>query len=344
MARWIDPHGREDSLAFTSKDAAQAHVSRMELAVRDGSYIDPTHGRRTFRDYAEGWRTDQLHHRDGTVEQAESRLRLHAYPAIGGMALSAIKRGDIQRLVNDAAERLAPATVEVVYGYVATIFKSAVLDRALDRTPCIGINLPEVVLRRVTPLLVPQVSKIRLAVPDRYQAAVTVAAASGLRQGELFGLTVDRLEGSCDNVVLVVDRQRGRRAGTWAPPKTDAGFRRVPIGLLASRALWRHLAVYGEGIRGYVFSTPRRTVVTRQTAGDVWRAAVDGMGLGDRSGWHDLRHFHASLLIADGRSVPAVAERLGHKDQAETLATYSHLWPADVDRSAAAVDAALAGL
>jgi integrase len=93
-----------------------------------------------------------------------------------------------------------------------------------------------------------------------------------------------------------------------------------------------------------VFSTPRRTEVTASTAGDLWRAAVDGMGLPDRSGWHDLRHFHASLLIADGRSVPAVAERLGHKDQAETLATYSHLWPADADRSAAAVDAALSEL
>jgi integrase len=145
-------------------------------------------------------------------------------------------------------------------------------------------------------------------------------------------------------VVLVVERQRGRKAGTWAPPKTKAGDRRVPIGLLASRALWRHLSTYREGIRGHVFSTPRRTEVSRSTASDLWRAAVEGMGLGDRSGWHDLRHFHASLLIADGRSVPAVAKRLGHKDQAETLATYSHLWPPDEDRSEAAVDAALSDL
>src|SRR5437879_13071484 len=80
LAVWFDPQGREDSQVFAAKDAAQAHVSRMELAVRDGSYIDPAHGRSTFREYAEGWRADQLHHRGGTVEQAESRLRLHAYP------------------------------------------------------------------------------------------------------------------------------------------------------------------------------------------------------------------------------------------------------------------------
>ena len=93
-----------------------------------------------------------------------------------------------------------------------------------------------------------------------------------------------------------------------------------------------------------MFSTPRRTQVTRQTAGDLWRDAVEGMGLRERSGRHELRHFHASLLIADGRSVPSVAERLGHVDQAETLATYSHLWPADEDRAAAAVDAMLKDL
>jgi integrase len=62
------------------------------------------------------------------------------------------------------------------------------------------------------------------------------------------------------------------------------------------------------------------------------------MGLGQRSGWHDLRHHHASLLIAAGCSPRAVAERLGHADPSETLRTYSHLWPSDEARMLAAVE------
>lgn len=341
LARWIDPTGREDSQAFTSKDAALAHVARMEVAVRDGSYIDPDRGRRTFEDYAREWLKNQLQHRASSAEQAESRLRLYAFPEIGGMPIGAVRRADIQRLVNRAAEFQAPSTVEVTYGYVATVFRSAVLDRVLAHSPCVKINLPAVQRVRVVPLVVPQVGGIHAAMPARYRAAVILAAASGLRQGELFGLSVDRLEGPRDGVTLVVDRQRGRRLGSWDPLKSDASERRVAIGEVASRVLWEHLDTHGAGVRGHVFSTSSGTEVMRPRAGDLWRSAIAGMGLKERSGWHELRHHHASLLIAAGLSVPAVADRLGHADQGETLRTYSHLWPPDEDRAVAAVDAAL---
>lgn len=55
----------------------------------------------------------------------------------------------------------------------------------------------------------------------------------------------------------------------------------------------------------------------------------------------ELRHFYASLLIRYGESVKVVQERLGHASAAETLDTYSHLWPDSEDRTRAAVDAVL---
>lgn len=344
QARWIDPSGDEPTKTFRTKDAAEDYVLEMENSVRSGSYIDPRHGQQTFREYAEKWRANQIHHRESTTKLADSSLRLHAYPVIGDKSMAAIRRADVQAVVNRAQANLAPTTVEVMYGFVASVFKSAVLDRVVNTTPCVEINLPQVVQKKVVPLVIPQVSQLRSQIPDRFRAAVTVAAASGLRQGELFGLTVDRLEGPCDNVVLVVDRQRGPRAGTWAPLKTEASDRRVALGLLASRALWRHLSQYREGKYGHVFSTHRRSEISRSTAGDLWALASEGMGLPERSGWHDLRHHHASLLIARGLSVAAVADRLGHKNQAETFATYSHLWPPDEERAIAAVDEALARL
>lgn len=341
QARWTDPLGNEPTRLFVSQDAALKHVSKMEVDVGSGTYIDPKGGRVTFQSYAEEWLSNQLHHRESTREQAESRLRLWAYPVIGDKPIGAVDRRLVQELVKRASASLAPSTVEVAYAYVASVFKSAVKDKLIVASPCVDINLPEIKKRKVTPLLTEQVSKIALAVPDRYRAAVLVAAASGLRQGELFGLTVDRITGPCDNVTLVIDRQRGYRSTEWGPPKTDAGDREVEIGLLASRALWHHLVTYGEGIQGHVFSNPRRTAVGKVTAGDVWRAATSGMELWPRSGWHDLRHYFASLLIFAGLSVADVADILGHQDQKETLETYSHLWPGARSRAAGAVDRAL---
>lgn len=56
-----------------------------------------------------------------------------------------------------------------------------------------------------------------------------------------------------------------------------------------------------------------------------------------------LRHHHASLLIGAGLSPRAVADRLGHKDVAETLNTYSHLWPSDQERALDAIEAVYGG-
>jgi integrase len=56
---------------------------------------------------------------------------------------------------------------------------------------------------------------------------------------------------------------------------------------------------------------------------------------------YDLRYFYASLLIRHGESVKVVQARLGHATAAETLDTYSHLWPDSDDTTRSAVDSAL---
>jgi hypothetical protein len=54
-----------------------------------------------------------------------------------------------------------------------------------------------------------------------------------------------------------------------------------------------------------------------------------------------LRHYYASLLIRHDESVKTVQRRLGHATAAETLDTYSHLWPDSDDRTRDAIDAVL---
>lgn len=68
-----------------------------------------------------------------------------------------------------------------------------------------------------------------------------------------------------------------------------------------------------------------------------WRATRKAAGLS----WvrlHDLRHFYASGLIAEGCSFVTVQRALGHSPATTTLTTYAHLWPTaeDQKRNAAA--------
>ena len=104
-----------------------------------------------FRKYAEQWRAVQVH-RPNTAVQAETYLRVHAYPALGHRPLGSIRRSEIQAWVKDRSEVLAPSSVEVVYRWVSTVFKSAVGDRLIAASPCVGIKLPKQERQQVIPL------------------------------------------------------------------------------------------------------------------------------------------------------------------------------------------------
>ena len=73
----------------------------------------------------------------------------------------------------------------------------------------------------------------------------------------------------------------------------------------------------------------------------MWQPARARAGLPDSVTLHDLRHYYASLLIRHNESVKVVQARLGHSSAAETLDTYSHLWPDSEDRTRLAVDQVL---
>ncbi len=52
---------------------------------------------------------------------------------------------------------------------------------------------------------------------------------------------------------------------------------------------------------------------------------------------YDLRHLHASLLLARGVPLRAVSERLGHADPGFTLTTYTHVVPGTQEAAAVAI-------
>jgi integrase len=356
-ARWTDPDGRTRSKACASADEARALIARVSVQVADGTYVQPSST--TVQQYAELWLSHQLQHRASTAEHAERALRRRVYPVLGSVPLARVRRSDVQALVTDLATRedgpLAASTVRVTYTYLAAVFRSAVDDRLIAASPCSRIRLPEVQDRKVVPLTVEQVEAMTAAA-GRWRAMFITAAGTGLRPGELRGLCVDRITpalhvrgGPLPKVASIrVDQQLVNvlpgGVPVFGPPKTPASVRTVTVGPVVIAAIARHLAEHGVGRDGLVFVDPRGRPVSRERARVVWGDATDGMGLRPRSGWHDLRHFHASLLIRAGLSVRAVADRLGHADPTETLRTYSHLWPDDEDRAREAIQRALGGL
>ena len=84
--------------------------------------------------------------------------------------------------------------------------------------------------------------------PDRYRALVVLAAGTGLRQGEAFGLeveAVDWLRRTLDVRQQLVLMPGG--APYVAPLKTPASYRTVPLPAVVVDALTAHLAAFPAG-------------------------------------------------------------------------------------------------
>lgn len=337
-ARFVDDSGREHSKGFSGKVDAQRWLDEVTAALVTGQYCDPKAGQVTFREYAERWRKMQMQ-RPSSRAHVETMLRRHAYPVFGDRSIASILPSDVQAWVKGL--ELAPATVGVAHGIVSTVFKSAIRDRRIVSNPCEGTKLPKVHRAPVVPLTTEQVAAVRDALPAELRALVTLAAGTGMRQGECFGLTVDRVRFL--ERVVTVDRQlvtvQGQKP-SLAPPKTRASVRAIPLPQIVVDALAEHLAAFPADSGGLVFTLSRKPI-TRSVFGHKWRAAVKAAGLPAGTGFHALRHYYASLLIRHGESVKTVQSRLGHASAVETLDTYSHLWPDSDDRTRDAIDSAL---
>lgn len=334
-AEWTPPGQNKQRKSFATKAAAMDFLAEQVDGMNKGTYV-ARRKRVLLADYAETWQKHQLHQRASSREQISAKFKNYILPSFANRALDAVQRADVQEAVGEWSETLAPSTVKVTYGYLASMYKAAVLDGLIAKTPCVGVKLPTVEDVPVVPLRTEKVQDLADRIWKPYQPMVVFCAATGLRSSELRGLTWDRVD--FDAAMISIDRQLiGSNSAdpVWGPLKTKASRRRIHIGN-QSMHLLKTLHAGPAGVGGLVFHSSGRAIV-RHTANEAWRnVRTKVSGLGD--GWHELRHYHASQLIAGGMSPVAVAHRLGHKDATETLRTYAHLWPDDDTRAAAITD------
>ena len=341
--RYRDPFGRQRARLFDRKVDAERFVVSVEHSKLTGSYVDPSAGRITFRSFAEEWRQMQVH-RPGTAQSVEQQLRRHVYPSIGHRPIAAIRATEIQGMVQRIGAQLAPSTVEVIYGRVVAVFRAAVRDRVVTASPCVDIRKPAKPPPSMLEVLSgDEVLAQAAAMPERYRALVLAGAGTGLRPGELFGLTVDRVDFLRRSVR--VDRQLARVRGdgvTLTAPKTSASYRAVPLARTIADVLAAHLSRWpASGDPGLVFTNERGAPIQQHPFAVVWGRSARRAGLPAWATPHDLRHYFASVLIRSGASVKVVQARLGHSSAKTTLDVYGHLFADEEDRTRAAIDAEL---
>jgi integrase len=336
--RYRDPSGRPRRKTFRRKADADRYAATTEADKHRGNWIDAS-DRTTVAEYARAWAAIRPH-RPSTARRVASLIDTHiAGTALGSRRLGHVRPSEVQAWATDRSKVLAPSTLRNLVSLLRSIFASAALDRLVATSPVVRLQLPRHERSRVVPLTVAQVQALADAMPERNRAMVLTQAGLGLRIGELLALRAEDVDFLRRTVRI--ETQIAPGAKVRSDPKTPRSKRTLPLPAMVADALAAHMVAYPPAEDGSLFSTRFGAVYRHDYYGSqILARAVVKAGLPKGTTSHDLRHHYASVLLAAGESVVAVAERLGHENASLVLSTYGHLMPDSEDRTRRAIDEA----
>jgi integrase len=215
-----------------------------------------------------------------------------------------------------------------------SVFKRAVRDRVIVFNPCEDTELPKVVTKHARTLTPAEYERLVAAIPEQHRLMVEVAIGTGLRWGELialrprhFDLAVGRLT-VAETIVEVPLRAapNGQRMIVKPYPKdNEPRTMGLDPDLLSELTTW--IRDRGLGTDDLLFATRDGTPISRNTFRTrVWAPAVHAAGIDFNVRIHDLRHAHASWLLAGGSDLKSVMDRMGH-NLIQTTQKYLHTLP-----------------
>ena len=327
QARWRDPAGRQRAKNFDRKVDAERYLLAMETDKLRGRYTDPRMARTPLAEWMAEYQATRVNLGLQTQARDEATVRNHILPSFGPWLIGSIQPVHVAQWVADLDARgYAPATVRKAYQLLAAALDAAVESGLIGRSPCRGVKLPKLeTTGEIRFLDASEISHLAAAIDSRYSAMVLAAAYTGLRFSELRALRADRFDALRRTIRVVASIVESKGQFYFEEPKSEASRRTVRVPPFLVDVLAAHLATNGDD-SGLIFSAPgggpiRRSNFRRR----IWLPAV-AASVGPPCTFHDLRHSHAALLIAQGEHPKVIQERLGHASIKTTLDTYGHLF------------------
>jgi integrase len=348
---------------FRTRKDAQSALNDALAELQHGIYVRPR--RISLDTYLDDWLTSLAiaGRRPTTVAGYRRLIRIHVKPAIGDLPIQEITAVDLDRLyaklssVGSAGGRgpLSKATVRQVHMVLGKALGDAARKGLVQRNVVRLASPPSAMSARAPEMQVWTPEQVRafldFVATDSHGSMVRLAALTGLRRAELCGLRWQDVDLNAARLVVrkaitTVDHEpsAGDLKSTRSRRVIDLDAKTVTV-LRAQRKQQledRLLAGATWVDTGLVFTMPdgrgwHPDVITRAFARLVQRSGLPRIRL------HDLRHSHATHLLAAGTNPRVTSERLGHASVAFTLDVYGHVLPGQQADAAAAVAALVDG-
>jgi integrase len=223
------------------------------------------------------------------------------------------------------------------------MMKGAILDRHIATSPCVGVKLPrssDHEREENRYLTMDEYHALWSAMDEHFQPLLDTLAGTGIRWGEAEALQVKSLDLAAGTLRVVRAAKYNGAAGTreFGPTKTKKSRRTITLPPQLVDTL--DPIIDGRGGEELVFTMARGGQLRHASFHQrYWWTPATTAVPPPRPRIHDLRHSHASWLIAAGVPLPVIQARLGHESITTTIDTYGHLLP---EMQAAEIQAAAA--
>jgi len=369
---WTEPDGTRRRRVVSASTSAEARdkLDGLRRDLRLGT-IAPAGQASTVADFLATWiERDRGRVRPSTWRGRETHVRCYLIPALGRHVLARLSAADVERAVagfiangrpqtadqrrrgRQAHPPISPLTARHVRATLRRALGDAARDGLVGRNAAADARPPYVAHRPVSYLAAADVRRLLDATAgDEHGPLYALAATTGLRLGELLGLTWPDI--GPDSSTLTVRRSLARAAGGgWelAQPKSARSRRTIPLPGLARAALEAQrtrqdairvaMGTAWQDRAGLVFTDGAGRPVRPEGVSVAFGRARDAAGVPPVR-FHDLRHSAATLMLAEGIPLAVISEWLGHAGIAITAAHYAAVVPALRREAADAMDRAL---
>lgn len=340
------------------RKAVQIELARLVVDVADGNAAPTKKRERTVRDLADIWMEQHVEPscKPTTASFYRALLYGRVLPLIGAKPAASLTPMDVTRMLNTlraakkkstalpenrdpakADKPLSDRTIRHCYDVLNYMYNKCVQWDLVKSNPLEKVDRPKARKRRLVALdddqAIDLLRKLSGEESLSYRCAVLLALTCGLRLGEVCGLywTDVNFKDFTVNITRALHYVPGK-GNYMDTPKSAAGERLIslPAGMMTllheTLAYQQELATllgdswHGDGriVCGWDGSP-----VHHDTPSKWFRKFADRNGFqGVR--FQDLRHAHASILLANNMDAVAVAARLGHESPDTTFRFYAH--------------------
>ncbi|MCP8970467.1 site-specific integrase [Ectobacillus ponti] len=341
---------RKKQRGFKTKRDAEKALALVEAEVLKGTYFEPSS--LLYQDHLREWfKVKKNSINIQTAEAYEGYIQRRVLPVLGHIPLAQLSPMLLQGYVSDLTEEgLASETVKKLYNIISNSLEHAVNMELLPSNPAKKIQLPKSKKKEMAVWDVEEIQAfLKVAREDRSYIAFHLAITTGMRRGEILGLRWKDVD--LEKGMLYVRQTLSKDGKTFLTgAKTDSSVRSIKLSQETIAALKKHKArVASERLKGGAEYSNYDLVVctakgTPMNPENLKRTFIRLTKQADVSTirFHDLRHTHATMLLAQGVHAKVISERLGHSNIKTTLDIYSHVLPSMQEEAANQIDALLA--